>query len=526
MNYRQSIGDYLFKAISKYPNLIAIKIGERSISYQELNESAFQVAEMIFEANILNETIGVVGQRSASSYFGILGILYSGCNYTPLNTKYSKERLLKIMTSSNVKCVIGDKEDLIEFFDIIGCDYLINKVIIPEGDSPKDKNWISIIKSNTIKAPIQRSDENELAYILFTSGSTGMPKGVKVSNSNVIEFIKGMNEIYKLDVGFKASQTFDLSFDPSVSDMFFTWSNGGVLCVLPEDEKMSPNEYINREKINFWNSVPSLATFMYRMGSLTPAAFPTLQYSMFCGEQFPKQIADAWKIAAPNSTIENLYGPTETTIYISRYNYDINNCLHEFKNSIVPIGHPFPNQKVVIIDSNNNPVNVGEVGEICFKGSQVSSGYLNDNEKTNKVFVNFDWDTDNQFKWYKTGDLGFVNTNHEVECIGRVDSQIKIAGRRIEIGEIESVLRRFEKISDIIIVAVRDSSGIVIGCVGFTLFDISKKEEIDIRKQSEIALERVFFPKKIIKLVSFPLTISGKIDRAELVKISNSKINY
>jgi acyl-coenzyme A synthetase/AMP-(fatty) acid ligase len=243
---------------------------------------------------------------------------------------------------------------------------------------------------------------------------------------------------------------------------------------------------------------------------------------MFCGEQFPKQIADAWRIAAPNSTIENLYGPTETTIYISRYCYDIKNFKEHYKNAVIPIGFPFPNQKVAIVDLKNNPVEAGEIGEICFKGSQVTDGYLLDKEKTDKVFVDFEWDNDISSKWYKTGDLGFINSNNAVECIGRADSQIKIAGRRIEIGEIESVLRKFEKISDIVIIALRDSSNIVFCCVGFTLSNISKSEELEIRKQSECILERVFFPKKIIKLEQFPLTISGKIDRKELEIIGKS----
>ena len=130
-----------------------------------------------------------------------------------------------------------------------------------------------------------------------------------------------MSDIYKIDPGFNASQTFDLSFDPSVSDILFTWYKNGILCVLPEKEMLVPTDFIIREKINFWNSVHSIANFMIKTGNLNPKSFPNLKHSMFCGEQFSTHIAKSWRIAAPNSTIENLYGPTETTIYITRYIY-------------------------------------------------------------------------------------------------------------------------------------------------------------------------------------------------------------
>ena len=519
MSNQKSLADFIFYSIEKFYLLIAIKIGDRLISYKELNENALHVANILSENGAKNETIGIVGQRKASSYFGILGILYSGCNYTPLNTKYSKVRLVNILKSSNVRFIVGDKQDLINFFQVIGNDYKFQGVVMPEGTLPDGLSWITKSNQCLIEKPLFKLSE-DIAYILFTSGSTGLPKGVQVLNSNVVSFIKGMNSIYKLDPGFNASQTFDLSFDPSVSDMFFTWFNGGVLCVLPEEEKMSPNEYIIREKIHFWNSVPSLASFMYKMGSLKPGAFPTLRNSMFCGEQFPKNIADAWRIASPNSTIENLYGPTEATIYVSRYKYELTDEKKQFKNNIIPIGYPFPDQKVEIIDENNFPLQKGLIGEICFKGSQVTKGYLNGNERTNEVFVRFDWDEDDKFKWYKTGDLGFINTYGAIECIGRKDSQIKIAGRRVEIGEIESILQKYETLSDIIIVPIRDQSHIVIGCVGFTTINITKELELSIRRNTEVALEKIFFPKKIIHINQFPLSLSGKIDRKELEQIA------
>jgi non-ribosomal peptide synthetase component F len=328
-----------------------------------------------------------------------------------------------------------------------------------------------------------------------------------------------MSQLYRLDAGFRASQTFDFSFDPSVSDMFFTWTNGGVLCVLPEEEMLLPHEYIRREGITFWNSVPSIAGFMRRMGHLSPGAFPDLRHSMFCGEQFPTYIAEAWQNAAPNSTIENLYGPTEATIYISRYVYTEVERHKSFRNSIVPIGLPLPDHEFALIDEFGNKLPAGDTGEIVFKGPQITKGYLHDQVKTDAVFVTFDWDA-SKAKWYKSGDLGFYNADGNLECIGRKDNQIKLGGRRIELGEIEAVLSRFKEIQDVVIVPLRDENQVTVGCMAFTQNRLTMEEQKFIRLESMKLIERVFIPKKIITVETFPISPSGKTDRKALESLA------
>lgn len=343
-----------------------------------------------------------------------------------------------------------------------------------------------------------------------------------MTNANLIAFLKNMNDIFSVEKGFRSSQTFDLSFDPSASDMFFTWSNGGVLCLLPEDELVLPNEYIARERITFWSSVPTIAKFMHKMGCLEPGSFPDLSHSTFCGEQFPVHLADAWRKAAPNSAIHNLYGPTEATIYIAHHCYQTNEESKEYKNSIVPIGRVFPDHNIQLINESDNPVSHGDIGEIIFKGPQISLGYLNDAKKTAKSFTTFEWDTSGE-RWYRSGDLGVLNDDGNIECLGRLDGQIKLGGRRIELGEIEAVLNRYPATLNSVVVAVKDSCDVVIGCVAFIANKISSEEESFIRIDSTKYLERIFFPKKIICLDELPLTSSGKVDRKILANIAHEK---
>ena len=155
--------------------------------------------------------------------------------------------------------------------------------------------------------------------------------------------------------------------------------------------------------------------------------------------------------AALNSTVENVYGPTEATIHLTRRVYSKDDLNRVFTNGIMPIGKPFSDHEIEIINRDGNKVSYGDTGEIVLKGPQITQGYLNDVEKTKSAFVHFDWDS-SESKWYKSGDFGFYNTDGDLECLGRKDNQIKIGGQRIEIGEIEGVLRNYELLNDVVIV--------------------------------------------------------------------------
>ncbi|MDB2389762.1 amino acid adenylation domain-containing protein [Alphaproteobacteria bacterium] len=513
------ITDRLFERMVETADEPALEVDGRIISYGELLEKAMLVATGLIENGATSETIGLVGQRKASSYIGLLGIIFAGCSFTPINPKYNDSRIKSMLDGSKIRYLVGDPTDLSQLDPSLL--QTIKAQILPEGmvqtDSGLnliDEQMLTSYKALTSPRSVSGSD---LAYVNYTSGSTGLPKGVMISHKSLQAFLHNMLKIYQLNAGFRASQTFDLSFDPSVSDIFFTWVAGGTLCVVPEKEMLIPTDFIIREKITFWNSVPSIANFMLKTGNLKPGCFPMLTHSMFCGEQFPVDIAKAWRLAAPNSSIENLYGPTETTIYISRYSYSKNDENQSFKNNIVPIGLPFEGHEVALIDDKAERISGFDKGEIVFSGPQLANGYLNDADKTADSFVLFDWDIKGQI-WYKTGDLGFFNSNNDLECTGRIDNQIKISGRRIEIGEIESVLSAFDKTKGAVVVPLRDSAEVVSGCAAFVLVKLSREDVSQIRQQSVKFLDSIFFPKKIFFIEDFPRSQSGKIDRKALEK--------
>ena len=521
-----SLSELLYEKLKIYDLLTALKCGNRTISYAELNSKALAIASLLIDKGARSEAVGILGQRTVDSYFGVLGTIYAGCYWVPINSKYTNERIISIIKSTNIKYLIGDKNIIELIMPILESNNLLplKLIIVPEGESKTGQDWIGskqLEKIVSINLPISCID-NSLAYIMFTSGSTGMPKGVKVTQANVKAWLASMSSYYQFDTGFIASQTYDLSFDLSVADIIFTWMNGGVLSVLSPEENLMPFDYIIREKIQLWSSVPTLIAFMYKMGLLEPNIFPDISVSIFCGEPLPKYLADAWQIAAPNSTIENLYGPTEATIWLTRYIYSNEKRSKSFTNSILPIGLPFPDHVVEIISDDGKILVPGQTGEIVYKGPQITAGYFNDPSATELAFLKFNWDSSGSI-WYRSGDLGFFNSEGNLECIGRKDGQFKLGGRRIEVGEIEAVLRRYSETLDAVVVPMRDDAGIVNTIVAFITSEISKDQELKIREDSVQFLERMFFPKIIFSINAFPLTSSGKIDRKALALFAKEK---
>jgi acyl-coenzyme A synthetase/AMP-(fatty) acid ligase len=301
--------------------------------------------------------------------------------------------------------------------------------------------------------------------------------------------------------------------------MFTTWTLGGELCVVPESELMMPAHFIRRMELAVWSSVPAIGNFMQKLGVLKEDAFPSLQITRFAGEPLSLRMAKVWQSAAPNSTVENHYGPTESTIDVARYVYQPSAAESLFSNGVVPIGHAFPGTDIKIVDENNQPVASEVQGQIIFKGPQVSKGYLNDDIKTQSAFVQFAWDTSHAI-WYKSGDLGFINAHGLVECLGRMDSQIKFSGKRVEIGEIEAALSRFDALSDVVVVAVKDAQGVVSELVGFTASELSAQALASIKQSSRQWLDPLFFPKRILTLAQLPYAVSGKVDRRTLADMA------
>jgi amino acid adenylation domain-containing protein len=366
-------------------------------------------------------------------------------------------------------------------------------------------------------APVQANvDPKSIAYLLFTSGSTGQPKGVPISHSHVCAYVQYTCDRYAVNEDDRFSQEFDQTFDLSVHDMFVCWERGACLYCVPERAVMAPAKFIRDNALTMWFSVPSVVGALTKLRLLQPNSLPSLRFSLFCGEPLPSPYAQAWSEAASNSILENLYGPTEATIAISNYRWDGRQSQQECLNGIVPIGKVFQGQKARIVDENRQPLTPGAVGELCLSGSQVTTGYWNNPEKTRDQFIHMPGAED--ALWYRTGDLAKQDENGCLFYVGRIDHQVKIRGHRVELQEIEEVVRKACGSSQVVSVPwpVRNGSGD--GVVAF----VSGLESLDyghIAAYCSGVLPEYMVPKKIYLIAEMPLNVNGKIDRQKLFQI-------
>jgi D-alanine--poly(phosphoribitol) ligase subunit 1 len=404
------------------PDRTALAVGANSYSYGELAGISQRVAEFLGRP----ARVGVLASRSVEAYAGILGALWSGAAYVPINPKVPEERLIQILRITQLDALI---------VDAAGADHLSNRVlenaprrILAGSVSPslqETANRMGVAVENLFGLPEGALEEpvpvheDDLAYIMFTTETAGVPKGVMVSAGSVAHLIRVMSRRYRLGPGDRVSQVLELTFDLSVFDMFMTWSAGATLCVVPAEQLLGPGKFIREHRLTIWFSTPSTVAFMQKMRMLAPGVFSNLRCSLFCGEPLPVASAQAWQVAAPNSIVDNLYGPTEATVActVQRLTQP---PIVTTDRGILAIGEPFAGMGAAVVDSHLKPVLASEPGELILTGPQLAQGYFGDPELTAARFPTI-WGK----RWYRTGDLVYQDAALTFHHLGRIDNQAR-----------------------------------------------------------------------------------------------------
>jgi amino acid adenylation domain-containing protein len=518
-----SLGDAFLRSAERYPDRPALVVDGETYAYRELLGHAAAVAEAIRRGGPSGSPlVAVHGERTMWTYAGILGALLAGRGYVPLSPSFPAERTRAMLERSGADAVIVAGPDHEAIAPVLeGADPML--VIAPDSTTPPE--WARpsthrVLCAGDLErhagpppAPIDVSPES-IAYLLFTSGTTGTPKGIGIRQSNVTAYVRAALDRYDIGPEDRCTQNFALTFDLSVHDMFVTWSAGAALCVAPARSVMAPAAFVQEQALTSWFSTPSTAALMLRLRMLRPNAFPSLRWSLFCGEALPANVADAWRDAAPASTLDNLYGPTEATIACTAFRYEGSASGADLVNGVVPIGRPFGGTRVAVVDGDLAPVGPGAPGELLLGGDQLAPGYWRDAERTEAAFVRAPA-LSPAGPWYRTGDLVSIDGDGELIYRGRLDDQIKIRGHRVELQEVESVLRQASGSSSVVALGWPRTPA---GADGIIAFLVGGTTDAQILDGCRERLPDYMIPSEIHRLEAMPLNPSGKADRRTLLR--------
>ncbi|MBH5318584.1 amino acid adenylation domain-containing protein [Paenibacillus sp. GSMTC-2017] len=494
----------------KTPHHVAVRSSEGTLTYEQLNDRANQVARLLRSKGVGADTIvPITSQRSLSMMIGIMGILKAGGAYLPIDPEFPEDRIRYILDDCGANLICTERKWL-------GKMPFAGEVIVLE-----DLDEGTSHETGSMLVPI--AGPNNLAYVIYTSGSTGKPKGVMIEHEAVINRLNWMQTAYPIHEQDVILQKTPITFDVSVWELFW-WSFVGASVYLlePRGEKEPQliQKVMKEQAVTVMHFVPSmLGVFLQYAaetgkranGELEKASiFGAMRYVFTSGEALkPAHVAGFYRMIEDgdaDTKLINLYGPTEATVDVSSYD-----CA-TYEQGSVPIGSPIHNIKLYIVDEKHRLQPIGMAGELCIAGVGLARGYLNRDDLTNEKFVLDPFVPGGRM--YLTGDRARWLPDGNIEYLGRFDHQVKIRGLRIECGEIEHALLQLESISDAVVVAVKDRTNEETLCA--YIASEHRLDERDIKGSLKRKLPDYMVPSLYVFMDALPLNASGKIDRGRL----------
>ncbi len=480
--------------VEQTPNSTAIVFENQELTYQELNQRANKIAHYLRKLGVGPEVlVGVFIDRSIEMMVGLLGILKAGGAYVPLDPDFPKQRIAYMIEHSEVLVILTQNKLAME---------------LPETQAKVislDKKWAEISQESDGTPETGVKPEN-LAYVMYTSGSTGLPKGVQVHHQAVVNFISSMAHVPGMTAKDVLLAVTTLSFDISILELFLPISVGAKLVIISRDDALDGKkviEMLDKTKVTVMQATPATWRLLLAAGWEGSD-----QLKVLCGgEALPKDLVNDLIMRA--ESVWNMYGPTETTIWSTCYH------MTDPAGQIL-IGRPIANTSIYILDKQMQPVPIGAAGEIYIGGDGVARGYLKDPEKTAKVFVPGSFGKNADMRIYNTGDFGRYLPDGNIECLGRVDNQVKVRGFRIELGEIEFVLSQHPSILQVAVSAKEDAYG-GMRLVGYIVSKTGANLSVEsLRSFLGDKLPYYMIPDIFVFLKSLPLTPNEKVDRKAL----------
>jgi amino acid adenylation domain-containing protein len=475
---------------TRQPHALALSAGDDSLTYGELLDRSQQLAARLNHfADPGDRVVGLATSDSTAFYVAVLACWMTGRVYVPLRPSDPRSRNEAIMQSVGLKIIVNPAELDVSQVDVWDALQVLNLVDLET--EPPLTDW---------PEPL----DDDLAYVLFTSGSTGQPKGVPIRWGNLNAFSRAVLDsgLYGLGPDDRFLQAFQPTFDLSVFSFWIALQAGASVHVVPQAGQVAFNisHVLEEDRITVALMTPSVLAYLRPyFGDLH---LPALRLSLFCGEALPHDLTAEWATCVPNARIENVYGPTEATIFCTRYVWDADRSARESSQGIVPIGTALPGT-ILCLDAPD-----GDEGELLLAGDQVFSGYWQNHERTGQVLHT----TDTGLRVYRSGDRCRRLPDGVFQYLERVDFQVKIDGYRIELGEIEHHARLLAGGAPVAaLVLPTESAPVLVLCVLGTEYNPDS-----IQQGLKESLPQYMVPRLVLTLTDFPLTSSGKIDRQAL----------
>lgn len=476
--------------LKRYKNNVAFVIEGKQYSYADLSQ---RIA--ILQGKLASlpdqQYFGVVTRNEIDTYAVILALWFYGKTSVPINPHSPYDRNLNIIAQVGIQTIFDAAADYL----IIENSGTISTKLLTEGDS------------NPIYLNV--SDEIDL-YLLFTSGSTGQPKGVRISRGNLNAYLEAQQSLeYKLSSNDRCLQAYELTFDASVQCYTLPLLYGASIYTLPEDELkfLAILKVMQSQSITFAKMTPS--AIFYLQAYFERIYLPEVKYCLFGAEALPINLAEKWQKCVPNAVIQNVYGPTETTVNCTHYSFTGADQI-KAHNGIISIGKPYIGTKAIIVDENQELASAGKKGELCISGTQVCKGYWKNVQLNATSFF-----TLNGAVYYKTGDLVISDHDGDLFFLGRMDSQIQINGHRIELSEIENHAHNLTSVKCLALTQKREQLH-----QSILLFVESKAfSSEEVYQYLRKFLPDYMLPSKILFIDQMPLLPSSKTDRQQLLKM-------
>lgn len=478
----------LLRGYDRWPSRTALQVGSQTRTYAQLNTAALSTAAALGAAR----RVGVLAGATPAAHIGVLAALYAGAAAVPLNLNFPPMRLAAMIRAAAIDVVVVDERGAALMTKLATLGAGVRCVVAEQEHSVR----------RPLADPRQPTDQ-DLAYVMFTSGSSGQPKGVPISHGNLRHFLSAAQDRHQVTSEDILAQTFEPTFDLFMFGPLMAWGEGATVVVVPPQVAPRLSEFVTERRITLWFSVPSMIRLAVRTGFLRPGGLPTLTRSLFCGE--PLTVADArtWREAAPNSSIDNLYGPTEATIACTAYTWP-EAGLEEDDSRLLPIGGLHAGLRGVLVDDKLRPAR--EVGELCVAGPQVFRGYLDPADDEGRfLFLE-------GIRWFRTGDRVRRVAEGGLTFLGRLDDQVKVHGYRVELLEVEHQVRRLPGVTDCAVVAIElDGATTLAACYTGQLSPSGA-----LARGLAERLPHYMIPTYFRHTANLPRNTNGKVDRRSL----------